>query len=275
MTAEQILAGMAAVYAGCRSYRDTGVVRTRFLARPGLPESEEERPFGTAFVRPDRFRFHFARTHAGRTQAGRYILQSSGGTVRTRTARAGEPNRARRALWERHVAEQPGATVREWRGELGIYEEYESLALGVAAFTGISGGASVRATALLLPGQVGRQRLAGLTELVRLDDADFDGAECYRLRGRPPAPSGPQVEATRQVFREMTGMEPPTEFEPVVLWIDRRTLLLRRIEDRHRLPFGESVQVTTYEPEVDVPIPDEGLAFDPPAGSPPLSPPGA
>jgi hypothetical protein len=236
MTADQILARMGAVYAGCRSYRDTGTVRTRFPGPPGLPEFETEQPFRTAFARPDRFRFEFSYTHPGRTTRHWYVVHTAGDEVRT--------------WWD----ERPGI------------ERPESLGLALAAAAGVSHGAAHTVPALLMPDAVGGRRLTDLAELARLEDGDLGGAGCYRLRGRPPAPAGTHAEDARRVFREMTGMEPPTEFEPVMLWIDRRTLLLRRVENRHRLPFGESAQVATYEPEVDASVPDGELAFGAPGG---------
>jgi hypothetical protein len=262
MDAERVLKQMAAVYADCRSYRDSGCVRSRFLGNPGLPAFETDKPFRTHFVRPNRFRFEFSRTDPGQTEAGRCVLWTAGGTVSTWSALGGELNRAQREQWERFAAERLGGTLQERRGELGIFTEYESLSRGIAAFSGVSGGASHTVPALLMPDVVCGQRLTGLVQVACLDDGDLDGAACYLLRGQPPAPVGPQAEASRRVFREMTGMEPPTEFEPVELWIDRRSMLLRRVETRHRLPMGESVQVTTYEAELDVSIPEEELAFD-------------
>lgn len=236
MTAEQILAGMVDVYAGCQSYCDTGVVRTRFLGQPDLSELESGQPFRTAFVRPDRFRFEFSSTHPGKAAPYKYIVHGAGEVVQT---------------W--------------WDVRPGV-ERHPSLGLALAGATGISGGAAHTVPALLLSETVGGQRLTGLGELTCLDDGDLGGVGCYRVQGRPPAAAGPMAEDARRMFREMTGMNPPTEFEPVVLWVDKRTQLLRQVERRHRLPFGESVQVATYEPALNAPVPDGELAFDAPIG---------
>ncbi len=58
MSPEQILAAMAEAYATCASYRDAGVVTTRFL-HPDGGGFTTTRPFRTAFVRPGRFRFEY------------------------------------------------------------------------------------------------------------------------------------------------------------------------------------------------------------------------
>src|SRR5437879_6027503 len=54
LTAQEILEKMAATYATCKSYRDSGVV-TNFFTRDHI----DVKPFRTAFVRPDQFRFEY------------------------------------------------------------------------------------------------------------------------------------------------------------------------------------------------------------------------
>ena len=49
--ARTILRRMGEVYAGCRTYRDRGCVSTTFIPDEGTRVNE--RPFTTAFVRPD------------------------------------------------------------------------------------------------------------------------------------------------------------------------------------------------------------------------------
>ena len=57
LTAEQVLDRTAKVYANCKSYRDSGSVKTVFIEAFG--NRTVEKPFTTAFVRPDRFRFEY------------------------------------------------------------------------------------------------------------------------------------------------------------------------------------------------------------------------
>jgi hypothetical protein len=235
MTADQIIAGMAAAYAGCHSYRDTGRVQTRFSAHNELPGFDSDRPFRTAFTRPHRFRFEFSSACPGSTEWHRYIVHSDKGLVQT---------------W--------------WDVRPGVKRE-PSLGLALAGATGVSGGSAHTVPALLIPKEVGGQRLTALGELTRLSDEDAGGVRCYCIQGRFPAPTGPQADAARRLFRTMTGMDPPDVFDPMVLWIDRETLLLRRIE-KSAAPFGDGAQeVTTYEPAIDDQISDDELAFDVPA----------
>jgi hypothetical protein len=152
MAPEQILAAMAEVYATCASYRDAGRVVTRFVTTDRPRTSIK--PFTTAFVRPDRFRFEYRdRFGDGEGEWDRYIVWAGGGVVRS--------------WW----SIQPDA------------EEPESLALALAAATGVSGGSAHTVPALLLPDVVGGRRLTALGGLVSLGDADLGEVACYRLRG--------------------------------------------------------------------------------------------
>src|SRR4051794_40464398 len=132
MTAEQILEGMAAVYAGCRTYRDTGRVHTRFLTRRGRLDFESTKPFRTAFVRPDRFRFEFASHFPGQAEMHRFIVHMAGRVVQT---------------W--------------WDLRPGV-ERQSRLGMALAGATGVSGGAAHTVPALLLPRRVGGRRLTDL-----------------------------------------------------------------------------------------------------------------
>src|SRR5262245_30622258 len=70
LKAQDVLDRMAKAYAGCKSYRDSGVVKTVFIEATG--NRTVEKPFTTAFVRPDRFRFEYKEEAGG--QERRYIV---------------------------------------------------------------------------------------------------------------------------------------------------------------------------------------------------------
>jgi outer membrane lipoprotein-sorting protein len=55
LTSEEILDRMVEAYSSCKTYQDSGVVKTIFIQNGG--ERVVEKRFTTAFVRPDRFRF--------------------------------------------------------------------------------------------------------------------------------------------------------------------------------------------------------------------------
>src|SRR5262245_14319430 len=63
LKAQDVLDRMAKVYASCKSYGDTGIVTTVFVEATG--NRTVEKPFKTAFVRPDRFRFEYAEKLGG------------------------------------------------------------------------------------------------------------------------------------------------------------------------------------------------------------------
>jgi hypothetical protein len=71
LTAKQVLDRMAKVYAGCKSYRDSGLVKTVFVQVDG--KHTVEKPFTTAFICPDRFRFEYKWKDGDRPEA-RYIV---------------------------------------------------------------------------------------------------------------------------------------------------------------------------------------------------------
>jgi outer membrane lipoprotein-sorting protein len=150
MTAQEVLDRMAKVYAGSNSYRDAGVVKPVFVEATG--NRTVEKPFKTAFVRPDRFRFEYTEKQGGREN--RYIVWRKGKDVQT---------------W--------------WDVKPGV-EKPGSLGLALAGATGVSGAAAHTVPALLLPKEVGGRRLTDLTEVKRAEDAKLDKIDCFRIEGK-------------------------------------------------------------------------------------------
>jgi len=145
LTAQQILERMAASYAACKSYRDSGAV-TNFFNRQHI----DAKPFRTAFVRPDQFRFEYHDP----TPEKPYIVWAKGDEVRT--------------WW--YV--RPGA------------QNPPSLGRGIAGATGVSGGSAHTIPALLLPDRIGGRSLASLADPTRLPDEAVDGTPCFKLQGK-------------------------------------------------------------------------------------------
>jgi hypothetical protein len=156
-----ILLTMKKVYAGCRSYRDTGTVRTS-------SETEGSRfggemPFRTAFLRPGPFRFEFVDTGLG-----------------DRSSKV--------ALWWN------GAEVHSWWDAQPGERLSESLQQALDAAAGISGGASLRIPGMLLPAIVGAG--APLVGPELLQDADDRGVACLRITGKSRATPYAQTSGT-------------------------------------------------------------------------------
>jgi hypothetical protein len=146
---ETILLRMAKAYRTCRSYRDSGEVRTTLLVQDGRAGSD--RPFRTAFVRPDRLRFQFTETGLGERSTS-YIVWTEGTEVRS---------------W--------------WDGQPGVRNAGSlQAALGMAAAP--SGGSSTRVPGLLLPRSIGEGPMVIAAE--RIQDGSDRGVSCYRIRGK-------------------------------------------------------------------------------------------
>ena len=202
-SARDVLDRMARTYAGCRSYYDSGVVKTLFVGASG--SRTVERAFTTAFVRPDRFRFEFKETQ-GDGEAIRYIV------------------------WRR------GTEVYKWWDFWSVVERRETLNLALAGASGVSGGSAHSVPALLLPNEVGGRRLTDMTAAKRLEDAELDMVDCYRIEGK--------LGDSRRT-----------------LWIDKKTFLLRRIDTQAEFRDFRTVRTTTYDPVIDEGCPEEMLEF--------------
>ncbi len=206
LTARQILRRMARTYAECKSYRDSGVVKTIFIQADG--KRTVEKPFTTAFVRPDRFRFEY-KQKKNNNRTYRYIVWRKGKEVQT---------------W--------------WDVTPGI-QKPELLSLALSGATGVSSGSAHTVPVLLLPEEVGGGRLTDMTETRRIEDAKFEKVECFRIES--------------EYGKRNT-----------LLWIDKKTFLLRRIDEHKEFDNFRTERTTTYDPVIDKEIPKELLDFNPP-----------
>ena len=145
LTAQQILDKMASTYATCKSYRDSGAV-TNFFS----PQHIDIKPFRTAFMRPDQFRFEYDDPDPEKP----YIVWAKGDEVRT---------------W--------------WYARPGV-QNPPTLGRGIAGATGVSGGSAHTIPTLLLPDQIGGRGMASLTDLTRLPDEAVDDTPCFKLQGK-------------------------------------------------------------------------------------------
>ena len=149
--AKEILKRVATTYAFCRSYQDSGVVETTFIQ----PDRNwrERKPFSTAFVRPNRFRFEFRSKIGNGGGEDRYLVWREGSSVRT---------------W--------------WDLKPGV-ETPMSLDLALAGATGVSDKSAHTVPALLLPEEIGGRRITDLLEPARIEDGLVGATACYRVVG--------------------------------------------------------------------------------------------
>lgn len=144
------------------------------------------------------------------------------------------------APWSCHIIHSDALGIHIWEepGTPGVAQR-KSLELTIAGFTGVSGGSAHTVPSLLLPIE-SSGGVAHLFQLKLLPDEDLDGSACYRIDG-------------------LNNLG-----EVGSLWIDRQTMLLRRVDKFITSSDFRGELVTTYEPEVDITIPEEELDFAPP-----------
>jgi len=205
-TAKQILDRMAQAYADCKSYKDSGVVKTVFIDASG--SRTVEKPFTTALVRPDHFRFEYRET---KNERNHFIIWSDGKDVKT---------------W--------------WGIQPGI-EKPSSLDLALASATGVSGGSAHTIPALLLPEKITGLKLTAIQDAKRADHGMLKESECFRIEGK---------------FADV----------PCTLWIDKKSYLVRRIDEQQKFDGFRTEQTIVYDPSLDQEIIDQMLEFDPPNG---------
>lgn len=190
MTAGDVLRRTARAYDRCKSYRDTGVVKTVSVEATG--NRTTERPFRTAFVRPDRFRFEFTDEQSG--PESRYIV------------------------W------QDGKRVETWSYLKPGVEQSESLRLPLAGAAGISGRSSLTVPALLFPEGVFGSRPTDLTEAHRIEDGNLGVTRCFRIEGKYGSPQTLWIDKETFLLRRIDSpmtlpnfrIEDTTTYEPVI-----------------------------------------------------------
>lgn len=150
LKAQDVLDRMAKAYANCKSYRDSGVVRTVFIEATG--DRTKERRFATALVRPDRFRFEYEE----KLLDGRDF---------------------RCIVWRK------GKDVQTWWSVDSGLEKPRSLDSAVAQIAGVSAGSAHTIPALLLTNDVTGRRLTDIMEAKRVGDAKLGKVDCFRIEG--------------------------------------------------------------------------------------------
>lgn len=157
-TLETLLERIRQVYAGAKTYRDTGVVTTTFFKPDGAVMMTAKKPFSTAFVRPNRFRFEYSETRRGDERPSRYLI----------------------------ARDDTGKVQRWWDVQPGV-QEGGNLFMALAGATGVSDGSANTVPSLLLTDQRHGGNWTQLKGLERLDDAETAGRRCHRVKRTIPA----------------------------------------------------------------------------------------
>ena len=147
LTAKEIIERMAEVYADSKSYTDSAVVKTVFIRSES--RRTVEKPFTTAFIRPDQFRFEFKEKIQGNRER-RFIIYRKAKDVQT-----------------------------YWNVDKDL--KLESIDRAVAAATGVSGGSAMIIPAMLIPNEIKWRRAIRFHKPERIGDDIFDEVDCFRI----------------------------------------------------------------------------------------------
>jgi hypothetical protein len=149
--AADLLQKVEAAYAHAASYADHGSVTDAFTSAQG--NHNNVKTFGTAFIRPDRFRFEY-RKDGDATRA--YIIWADHGSVHSR-----------------------------WYVKHNAVEEAPSLMRAIAAATGVSSGTAYIVPHLLMPNDLSGPSVTALVD-ARVEGTEFiAGHPCYKVTGTP------------------------------------------------------------------------------------------
>lgn len=144
--------------------------------------------------------------------------------------------------WYRHIVHSDEAGTRVWDDPSASgTTSVDSLHLALAGFKGVSSDASYTVPSMLFGGLMDDLvTVADLTEMALLPEATLNGVPCHKISGKY---GGGEV---------------------VSLWIDKSSLLLRRIDEARGFSDFRTETTTTYEPEVNGTVTPEDLEFNPP-----------
>lgn len=152
----EIISTIHKTYQRADTYIDTGTVQTVFIVsgrrRTNL------KPFTTAFVRPDLFRFEF------RSRRGEFE-------------------------WDNYIVWKRGKIIKTWWSAMDTQELPASLGMAVAGATGVSGGSAHLIPSLLLPDVIGGRKIT------ELSDARLAGREAglYKIEGQDSRGSSTKI----------------------------------------------------------------------------------
>jgi outer membrane lipoprotein-sorting protein len=147
LSARDIIAHMENAYANSNTYSDSGVVKVIFI---GDVNQTVEKPFTTAFIRPDRFRYEFTEKKPYGTKQS-FIIHLNGKNLQS-----------------------------YWDIQKDL--KHDSLNNAVASATGVSNGSAITVPGMLMPNDITWRRAIRFSQPTRIDDDTLDNADCYRVQ---------------------------------------------------------------------------------------------
>ncbi len=211
ITAQSIVEKMAVAYANASSYQDTGVIE--HLKGDGASQHETVIKFRTYFARPHFFRFEWRDRDIVRSEERLSVVWNDG-----------------------------QQTFGYYSWDDPAVKKKDNIDLGIAGATGVSRG-SAHTVPVLLMGEVGGFRLTQLINLSMLGEEEYEGEDCYIVRGYHP------------------------HNFPIDMWISKQDFLLRKVKRPN--DNGSYDLEIRRDVKLDVRIPPEFFNFTPP---PPIKP---
>ena len=139
-----------------------------------------------------------------------------------------------------YIVWSKGKDVKTWWDVQPEVKTPDSLMLAIAGATGVSGGSAFRIPSMLMPsmftGAGGKQ----FGETRRIEDGILEKVPYYCIETNQANRSG-------------------------ILWIDKKTYVLKRIDEKIETTKVRFETTTTYNPVINEKIPDKSMAFNPPA----------
>jgi len=150
-TAQQIVEQMFSAYTSCKTYQDTGEVRTVFLENGSRRTTTS--PFSTAFARPASFRYEFR-------------------------SRRGE------AAWDQYILWRQGDAVKSWWSiRPGIITD-RSFSMSVSGASGVLGKSALTVPSMLMPDELRANPIKALTGLTLVGEENIGSQSAYKIEGK-------------------------------------------------------------------------------------------
>jgi outer membrane lipoprotein-sorting protein len=142
--------------------------------------------------------------------------------------------------WSRHIVSADGGRVRSWwDAEPGVID-WESLEFAANELCSRTNVPMRTVGGLMMPKQVGPSFLADARDLILLGYEKIDGKTCYKICGK-----------------EKEGW-------PFTIWIEKKSKLIRRVEEKSVGVGIPIFRTTTYKARINKDVAEKYLKFDPP-----------
>ncbi len=139
----------------------------------------------------------------------------------------------------RYIVWQDGDEVRTWWDLNSRSEREDSLGLALAGATGVSSGAAHTIPSLLMPNEIGGRLLTDLEAARLADNKLLDGHACHTIEALYAG-------------------------DPITIWIDEQTFLVRRIDSTSVFDGFTTTETTVYVPVINQEVAPELLKFNAP-----------